>query len=200
MKNKFKLFIKTFIICSFTFAFFVGVGYYYLSKSFTEANNEASKVPYTQSLSENRGILLCCNNEKVFFYLDFLENKLVVSLSPETAENGLIYGYTHDYTLEGNNILISNVIDCVGGVELLIEDQKLRYTGLQVTELLKRSNSTDLRREIIIDACKKISEYGIGNEFFSIIVNYSKTQLNFSECYLWREYLPQLCENLYFID
>ncbi len=200
MKSKFKLFLKTFIACSLTFAIFVGSGYLYLSKTFKQVDSEALKVPYTQTLSENKGILLKCNNESVFFYLNFLENTLVVSLNPEKAENGQIFGYSHDYTLDGNNNLISNIIDCVGGVELSGQDGKLRYTGFQLSELLKQSNSRELRREIITDACKKIAEYGIGNEFFSSIVNNSNTELKFSECYLWREYLPQLCANLHFID
>ena len=200
MKNKFKLFLKTFIICSVSFAVFVSAGYYYLSKSFTQADNEASKVPYSQTLTQNKGVLLTCNSEKIFLYLDFLENKLVVSLNPEPSKDNKIYGYTHDYTLKGDNTLITNIIDDLGGVEILIEDTKLRYTGLQVTELLKQSNSETLRREIIVDACGKIAEYGIGNDFFSTLVNDSETELKFSECYLWREYLPQLCANLHFID
>lgn len=200
MKSKFKLFLKTFIICSLSFAVFVGAGYLYLSNSFKAADNEVLNVPYSQTLSENKGVLFICNGKKIFFYLDFIENKLVASLNPEKAENGEIYGYSHDYTLEGNDSLISNIIDCVGGVEVFAEEGKLRYTGFQVVELLKQSNSKELRREIIKDACEKIAEYGIGNEFFSSIVNNSKTELKFSECYLWREYLPQLSANLHFID
>ncbi len=200
MTGKLKLFLKTFIICSVACAVFVGTGYLYLSKSIKQADNEVLNIPYRQTLSENKGILLVCNGENVFFYLDFIDNKLVVSLSPDKARNGEIYGYSHNYTLEGNDTLISNIIDCVGGVELLVEDGKLRYTGLQVVKLLKQSNSKELRRDIIKDTCKKIAEYGIGTDFFSTIVNKSKTDLKFSECYLWREYLPQLCENLNIID
>ncbi len=200
MNSKFKLFLKTFIACSLAFTVFVGAGYLYLSKNFKQADNDVENVPYNQTLSENKGILLNCNNETLFLYLDFLENKLLVSLSPENSQNGKIYGYTHDYTIESENTAIANIIDCVGGVELLVEDTKLRYTGAQVSKLLKQSNSKELRRDIVTNACEKIALYGIGNEFFSGVLNNSKTELKFSECYLWREYLPQLCANLHFID
>lgn len=200
MNSKFKIFLKTFIICSLTFAICVGAGYLYLSKNFKQADNDVENVPYNQTLSENKGILLNCNHESVFFYLDFLDNKIVVSLSPENPQNNKIYGYSHDYTIESDNTLITNIIDCVGGVELFVEETKLRYTGIQVSELLKKSNSKELRCDIITKVCEKIELYGIGNEFFSSILNNSKTELKFSECYLWREYLPLLCGNLHFIN
>ena len=200
MNIKFKLFLKTFITCLLSFAIFVGSGYIYLSKKFKQANNDVNNVPYSQTLSENKGILFNCSNEKFFLYLDFLENKLVVSLTPEISSNSNIYGYSHDYTINGDSTVINNIIDCVGGVELIYEDTKLRYTGLQVNQLLKRSHSKELRRDIISKVSEKIVTYGIGNEFFSGILNNSITELKFSECCLWRDYLPQLCENIIFID
>lgn len=200
MKNKFKLFIKTFIVSSLVCVIFIATGYLYLSKSFKEADNEVENIPYSQTLSENKGILLLCNGESVFFYLDFLENKVIVSLNPEKSDNGLIYGYTYDYTLDVNSALISDIIDYIGGVELSQDGEKIRYTGFQANDLLKQSNSKELRREIIKDIGKKIAFYGVDNEFFSILVNNSKTELKFSECYLWRDYLRKMCDNLNFID
>ncbi len=200
MKHSFKLFLKTFIICSFIFAFFIGIGYFYLNESIKETDNKAEKIPYSQTPSENKGVLLCFGEENIFLYLDFIESKLIVSLKPEQSFQNQIYGYSHDYTVSADKSLIVEIVDNIGGVELEIENQKLRYTGLQVKELLNRSASIELRRDIIKDVCKKIYEYGVDSSFFSSIINLSDTSLKFSECYFWKDYLPKLCANTHFID
>ncbi len=200
MKEKVRLFFKTFIICSMCFVIFIGVGYFYLSKNFEETDNKAENIPYTQTLTENAGILLCENGNSTFFYLDFSDKVLTVSLTPEDSFEGRIYGYSHNYTVTANWDLIIAIIDNVGGVELEVESEKLRYTGLQVAELLKRSNSLELRRQVIIAACEKIRKYGVNSAFFGDVINKSETNLNHTDCYFWHEYLGEICANIRFID
>lgn len=200
LNKTFRCFLKTFVICSMCFVIFTGVGYYYLNKNIIDIDKEVQNEPYYQSITENKGILLTLNNVNTFFYLDFLENKLTVSLKPQFYESQNVYGYSCDYKVKGDNELLSLIIDNVGGVELKIEDEKLRYTGIQVANLLNHTDSIELRREIISSVCNKIAKYGVNSGFFGDIINNSETELTLFECYFWDDHFKEICNNIVFID
>ncbi len=200
MKNNFKLFLKTFFICTISFLIFLSLGYFYLSDNIKEIDSNTENIPYNQVPSENVGILFSWVDEEAFFYLDFFESKLIVSLNPDKTNDGMINGYSHTYTVNANDMLIVDCIDNIGGVELLYNDEKIRYTGIQLLELLKRTNSLQVRRDIIKEAVEIFENYGISSSFFSDVITNSNTNLKLSDSYFWADYLPLLCENLYFID
>lgn len=181
------------------FSVFLGFGYFYLNKNITDVNQNTEKIPYEQTLTENKGILLTINGRQTFVYLDFIESKTVVSLSPQTGENN-IYGYPCDYTVIGSDELIIKIIDNVGGIELKQNGAYLRFTGLQVCEVLKRSNSNDLRKEVITAVCQNIVKYGVNKAFFTDVINNSKTNLNVTDCFFWDKHLGKVCMQLNFID
>lgn len=179
---------------------FVGTGFYYLNKNFETANQVTEKVPYKQNLCDNKGVLFAINNKEIFVYLDFLESKIIISLNPEKSDEGKIYGYSHEYTVTGNDDLVVALIDNIGGIELDADGEKLRYTGVQVCELLKRSDSLELRRNIITEVCKKIERFGVDSSFVVHIINNSENNINLGDCYFWDENLAEVCSNLHFID
>ena len=182
------------------FAIFIGTGYFYLNKKIKTVNQNLDNVPYSQENNENKGILFSLLGKETFVYLDFFESKVVISINPEKSFEGQIYGYSHDYTVTAGDELIISIIDNVGGVELVSEGESLRYTGLQVAELLKRTSSTDFKKSLISEICKKIAKYGVDSNFFTDILNNSETNLNLAECYFWSESLYKLCANPHFID
>ena len=143
MKSKFKLFLKSFIISSMFCAVLIGIGYFYMQKNLAPAQNEIKNVPYKQQTCENKGILLEIDGDKTFFYLDFENNELLVSIFPEEELKNEIYGYSVDFNVSGDYNILSDMVDYVGGIELEIKQQKYRYTGIQIAEI-----------------------YNVGNEFF----------------------------------
>lgn len=200
MKREYKLFLKTFMICSFICVFLVGVGYFYLNRTSQKVNSSPQNIPYYQTYPESKGILFSLGGSNTFIYLDFSDRKLTVSLTPEESFENQIYGYSHDYTINGDNNLAAFIIDNVGGINLTQNGEKLRFTGNQVCELLKRSDSVELRREIINGITANIAEYGVGDKFISDIINNCETKLKYSECYFWDDYLQDICKNVNYID
>jgi hypothetical protein len=179
---------------------FLSIGYFYLNKSLVTANTEKKNVPYTQQINENTGVLLNLGGEESFYFLDFENKRLSASLTPEEQTENEIYGYPVTFKINADTNLIALIIDYVGGVDLTLENETYRYTGLQVKDLIETTNSKDLRREVIKSICSKISENGIETDFFTKILENSDTDLKFTDCYFWAKEIDTLCQNLWFID
>ncbi len=200
MKAKTKLFFKTVIISSWCCAVFVGAGYYYINKSLEPVQNNTESVPYYQQKADNAGVLLEIDGLPTFLYFDFENEKLIASINPDVANSGNIYGYTVDYTVKTDISVLGDIIDYVDGIELSINDTVLRYTGVQVVELMSVSTSDDLKKAILKGIALKISQNGIGADLFLNIIEKSKTDLKLPDCYFWAESMNELCRNLQIID
>lgn len=200
MKKKNNRFIKTILACSICFFIFLGIGYLFLDKNFYNTDTDIENVPYTQQAPENAGILLDINNTKTFFYLDFQNEKLIVSLKPEAEQMGEIYGYPLDYKITTTNEILGQITDYLNGIELTKENATFRYTGAQILDLLKTNDLELLERDLITAICKKITRNTIRVDFFALVIQNSKTELSLIDCYFWADYMDEICKNVYFID
>ncbi len=200
LKRNTKLFFKTVIISAWCCTVFVGMGYYYLNKSFTQTENKTENIPYSQEVNENVGVLFKIGNQEAFFNLDFFNKRIIVSLTPEKPTDSKIYGYPHDFTVQGESEVLINIIDYLNGLELTTDNEKYRYTGSQVVDLIYTQKLKDYEREIIKAICERISKQGVGTDFFADIINNSVTDLKLPDCYFWADEMSTLANNLHFID
>lgn len=199
MKNKIKKFLKSVIFTVTSCLFFVAIGYFYLQENFTQTDTETQSVPYYQQISDNVGILFKINDDFTFLYLDFEREVLTVSISPDVDEEE-VYGYSVDYKLESDLDLVREIVDYVGGLELTVDDETLRYTGFQVVEILSTSKTQDLKRAIVNEIISKIAQNGVGTDFFVSLIENSKTDLSVWDCYYWKDGLKKLSLNPQMID
>ena len=196
MKRKLFGIIKLVFICIVCCSLFVGGGYFYLRQSFKETENKASSVPYSFSAPENKGVMLDICDNLTFLYLDFGEERLKVIIPPEAEYDGEIYGYPIDFTVKTDYRFVSKLIDCADGIELDISGETLRYTGVQVADVLSRTVDTaELKRKIIITLLKKIGENGLDGELFNYLVGDTDTDITVPDCYYWERYITKLCKN-----
>jgi hypothetical protein len=200
MRRNVKQSIKLVLIFLAVFSAFVGFGYFYLNDNSEVTNNVTSSIPYKPEPPQNAGILLTINGDETFFYLDFFNEKITVSLKPEEPFNNEIYGYSFDYKIESDSSLISYVVDYVGGIDLKVENQDLRLTGEQVKALYDGNVSLDFKKEIIEVLAGKFTQTFVGVEFFSDIINATQTDLKIIDCYFWDDYFNKVCNNLHFIE
>ena len=200
MSKSLKLFLKTVIISLFCGVIFFAVGYYYLTRNFETTVNEVENVPYTQVTEENKGILLIINNEETFINLDFYNKKITVCLLPENSENEKILGYPKNFTIEASEEVLIKIIDYIDGLELIINNEKIRCTGTQVLELFYENKIKDFERVIIKSIFERIAQKEIGVDFFTMIISNSTTDLKLKDCYFWSEEFAVLCKKIEFID
>jgi len=202
LKKSTKVFFKTVIISAWCLSVFLGIGYYYLSKNLTPTEVETPDVPYYQEAPQNAGILFELLGEKTFIYLDFEDGKLTVCLNPVNDElnDGDIYGYTVDYNITADLEYIEKLVDYLDGIDLTLENQPLRYTGVQVVNLLVKDKELLYKPYILKAIINKTALNGIGKDFLLETVETCKTNLTVPDVYYWPEYIKIICSNLQIID
>lgn len=202
MKRNTKLFLKTVIISAWCLAVFLGIGYYYLSKNLTETEIKAPNVPYYNQTPQNCGLLFEILGEETFVYLDFENSKITVSLYPQeiVEDTNEIYGYPLDFRINADVDFIADLVDYLEGIELDFENRTLRYTGVQVVDIIFADKDFELKPQILKSICEKIAENGMEKDMFLYIVENCETNLTVPDFYYWPEYIKNLCANLHIID
>ncbi len=200
--NGFIRLLKLLTICLCTGIIFVGTGYLYLDKKLEPTENKTSSVPYSKALPENAGVKFEMCGKGLLVYMNFEENQLSFIFDDKgVTAGGMLYGYSVDYIIEGELDLLAGIIDILGGIELESKDEILRYTGVQVSDMLSRqTNSDKLIREIILKLTQKIQKTGFKTEDFLYIINNSNTNLTVPDCYYWSEYISALCSDVQIVN
>lgn len=171
---------------------FAASAYFYLKNDETVRQSAVpeSNIPYS-SAPDNAALLFDLPHGKILFELKFNENVLSVTVDPDDAD------CTEDcFTVAGDEQLVIGMIDRVGGIELLADGELLRFTGIQVIELLERAERPqELRNRVLKEYLKKVGQVGLTRRDFVFIIENSKTGLTVPDCFYWHEYMPELCNN-----
>ncbi len=203
LKKNTKLFFKAFTVSLLCLLFFIGVGYFYLEQSFTApTENKTESVPYYSQVPQNCGILFEIYGEKTFVYLDFENSKISSLLYPYEIDENIdsIYGYSIDYKISTNLDFIADLVDYLEGIELTIDNQVLRYTGVQVADIVLNDKEKIHKSHILKAITKKIAKNGIGKDMLLHIVENCDTNLTVPDFYQWPEHLKAISSNLQIID
>ncbi len=202
MKNKVLGILALIFIFSMLCVFMVSGGYFYLRRNIGASENLVSEVPYTFSEPEEEGILVECGGRQVFFYLNFNDSCLSIVFPPhldQTAKE--VYGYPINHTVRSDDSLLVEAIDELNGIELTQGGESLRYTGVQVTEMLSyMADTIEMEREILTALTQKIAQNGFDRQSFLELIENSETDLTVPECYFWSDYLIALCKNVNFVN
>ncbi|MBQ3817178.1 MAG: hypothetical protein II802_02765, partial [Clostridia bacterium] len=106
------------------------------------------------------------------------------------------YGYKINYRVSSDISLLAGIIDLVDGIEIPIENEKLRYTGVQIADLVSTTVEKQvLKREITTALFDKISEVGLQKSDFVYIIENSETDLTVPQCYYWDEKIREMAQN-----
>ena len=194
MHNKRKNFFKSFIVSLVCLIIYVGSGYLYLNSKVEPVKNVTPSVPYYSEEPENVGLLVDIEGDKTYLFLDFYYNKINVIFDAESyVKDNNIMGHPIDHSVTADYGLLAGIIDRLGGIELESEEGVLRYTGVQVVDLLLKSKDYQkLERSVTRKIFEKIGENGFSKEDFLYIIENSNTTLTFPVCYYWVDYISEL--------
>ena len=182
--SSFKIFLKTFVISGWCLVLFIGLGYYYIDSQNIKVENEAESVPYYSQVPENKSVLIKMGTRSVHLFMDFEAMETTVTINPDA--------YSADYTVEADYSLLSDICNYFDGINLMYEAETLRYTGEQVVDLLSSDNSEKIRIDIISAIFLKMSEQGVGADFFNMIITKSKADMKMPDCYFWCEFMDDI--------
>ena len=196
--------IKIFIfLLAFGAVIFTG-GFFWLSGILnqTQVSNSAESIPYYTPIPENCGILFDICGDKTLFYLDFQQETISVAFADEyNQDDSEFCGFTVDYTVKSDYNLVGYLTDAAGGIEMDIDGEVLRYTGVQITQMLEYSSvSRDIKDKICSQIVLGIAENGFTKEDLLYIVENSDTDLKFNVGYPWVEYIQELCGFARFVN
>lgn len=202
LKRNTKIFFKTVIISAFCLTVFIGVGYYYLSQNLIKTETEVEQVPFYQESPQNVGLLLDVLGDKTFVYLDFENNKMAVSLFLNESEitDDKIYGYSLDYKINADINFIADFVDYLEGIELTLETETLRYTGVQVADIILSDREKQFKQQIVTAILHRISQNGLGKDIFLEIIEKCETNLTVPDFYHWPDYIKKLAKNTNIIE
>lgn len=197
MKKRTLDLLRIIFVCFSCAVIFIFTGYFYLTANLQNkrAETKTESIPYVPQKPENCGVLLNILGNAVLFYLDFESETLPVMIIDKQANlsDESFYGYPANYKINGDYTLVEAIIDRIDGIELEIDGEVLRYTGVQVADMLSRTNDNVLKRMVIESALEKISKTGFSKSDFVYIIENSETNLTIPVCYYWAEYMQNLC-------
>ena len=197
--------LKTAFVVFFCFLLFFGGSWAYLEM--TLKSNESSvdtkdyTVPY-DSAPDNCGLLLEAPLEsRWLIFLDFEKERIMIleasALKSDSTEH---LGYSVDYRIGADYELIAAVIDRVGGIELNIDGTHLRYTGVQVCDLLCSNDSKEIQKQVFLAFFENVSKNGFSKNDFAYIMDNSDTDLTMPVCFDWPQRLSQMCRSVSFVN
>lgn len=184
---------------------FFGAAYAYLNYNFNNQTAKADQKDYTvpyKNLPDNSGIaFLLPDGNGVMAYLDFENSCInVVNIENYDRNNNMYYGYTVDYIIETDYQLIGGIVDRVGGVNVEINGETLRYTGVQIIDLISVNSDVNIKMQIIIQIFKQISKNNFSTDDFVYIIENSKSNLSIIDCIYWLDYIDEMSRNINFVN
>ena len=196
MKKRMKKVLKigVFLLC---FELIIlGCGYLYLDSRLkkTTANEPINSIPYYTQIPENKTVLLTVCQDKILIYLNFKEELINIIFLENDAES---YGYTVDYNLSCDYEMVGYLVDIAGGIEI----DNLRYTGVQIIEMLEYNEQGIGTKQLITqNIIEGIANRGFTKENLLYIIENSETDLGFAESFDWVDFIPKLCRLVRFVN
>lgn len=184
---------------------FFGISYgylrYHINKTLTEADQKEYAVPYERR-PDNKGIAFVFpDNSATLVFLDF-ENLCIrlLDIPQFEAQKTEYNGYTVDYEVEMNLTLVEGIVDRVGGIDLEIDGVVMRYTGVQVAELISAKDGNSLKQQLLSQIFEQIEKNNFSKEDFVYIIENSENNLSFIDCIFWLDYLKDMSGRISFIN
>ena len=204
MKKKYDVYFKIFIssitfaaVLILTFSITVGV------KSKT-VNESIENVPYkVEEAPLFWGVLINFKGGKsVYLAFDAERNSTSVLILPESANEEAVaeYGYAVSTFSSADFDFLSSLIDSFGGIELNSDGETFNFTGVQISEMLKKSNDTEFKKRVINKLLSKIKNQGLKKDNILLLIEETETKLTFPEGYYLNETVNNSLGSVRFIN
>lgn len=183
----------------------MGAAYGYLKYNFDKQIKDADQkdytVPYVQTPESCGIVFVYPDNSATLVYLDFNEESIrLLDIEAFDSTRPEYYGYTADYTVHTSYELIEGIVDRVGGIEIEYQGEKMRYTGVQVIEMISYGKVDNIKRQILLQIFDKISKNSFSKDDFVYIIENSESDLSFIDCINWLDHLKGMSGRINYIN
>lgn len=197
--------LKRAFIVFFSGLIFFFCSYVYLNlnlKNDTQAADQKDyTVPYEQ-VPQNACVVFVFPSDNAYFVnLDFESRNIkLVTLENFDPKNQNHYGYTADYMVECDYQLLVGLIDRIGGVNLTLEKETLRYTGVQVIDLIATGSFKKIKTQLLSQIFDQIAKNGFSKEDLVYIIENSESNLSVVDCIYWLDYIVDMSSRVSFVN
>ncbi|MBO4734483.1 MAG: hypothetical protein J5662_08405 [Clostridia bacterium] len=201
MKKFFKIALTFFLSASI----FFGCSYFYLYNSLKKTEKAAEKkqenIPYYETpVSCGLHFLLPAGKE-ILIFLDFEERiAYIIDINKNAVAEEGYAGYGFDYDFHVDYAVLSALIDRLGGIDLTVNNEPLRFTGVQVCDALCKNTSPEFPFETVFAVCERISQNGFSSDDFVFLIENSETTLTVPVCIYWQDYIKDMFADAVFVN
>ncbi len=198
LRAAFAVFLSISIFSAFVY------GYLYINMKSEEnkADTKEQSIPYEYPNPDNIGLLFEINEkEQTLIYLDFEGDCIhLLDISKEDISPS-DYGFPTDYKITANYDTVKTAIDIVGGIDLEIDGEALRYTGVQIVDILSTTVDVNaLSRQIFLNFFTKVSKNGILREDLISIFKTTSSDISVPDYYRWADYLKDMSRRVSYVN
>ena len=112
----------------------------------------------------------------------------------------MYFGYIIDFIVEIDYQFIGGIVDRVGGVNIDVNGEILRYTGVQVINLISENSDKNIKTQLITQIFKQVSKNNFSKSDFIYIIQNTKSNLTVVDCIYWLDYIDEICNKINFVN
>lgn len=204
MKN-ISIYSKILVVCTVFLVVLLSVFSLSLKTELRPANETPQNIPYVSDDSPDFfGVLLRFSGAKsVYLGFDKNEGKTTVIMLENSADKAAVnaYGYEADCIADADFDFLARFIDNFGGMNLTDSaGETFKYTGVQITELLKKSNDVDFKKTVITGLLTAMKTEGVERADLVLFLEQCSTNLNFPSIYYLHDTLNSSLKSLSFVN
>lgn len=205
MKKETSVYIKVLVVCACLFFVLVSVFSVSVGLSRKPVQQISEKVPYISEESpEAFGVLIGFSGaQSIYLRFDRLEQKTTVIMLPNnaTVSTVLEYGYYVDSETNANFDFLARFIDNFGGIELNTgADGIFKYTGVQITEMLKGTNDAVFKKTVISKVLSGMKQKEVSRADLLMLIENTDTDLNFPNAYYLHDTINSALNTVTFVN
>ncbi len=204
MKKEASVYLKILIICACLFLVLASVFGVSVGVTTKPVQEIEENVPYISDEAPSFfGLLMRFEGaQSVYFAFDKQSRKTTVIMLPNNADSSSVleYGYYVDCVSHADFDFLARFIDNFGGIELNTDSGLFKYTGVQITEMLKKTNDIHFKKTVINRVINNISEKTLERADLLMLIEGTDTDLNFPSAYYLHDTINSALSTVSFVN
>ncbi len=205
MKKQTSVYLKILVICACFSLVLMAVFGVSVSMTPKPVQEIQENVPYVSAdAPEFFGILMRFKGAKsIYFGFNKEEQKTTVIILPNSAEAKSVteYGYDVDCQADASFDFLARFIDNFGGIELNTgTDGVFKYTGVQITEMLTKTNDDTFKKTVISKVLSNMKQQGLNRADLVMLIEGTDTDLTFPSAYYLHDTINSALGTLTFVN
>ena len=204
MKNT-SIYAKILVVCMCFLVVLLAVFSLSLKTGVKPTAETPNNIPYvSDDAPEFFGVLIRFSGAgSVYLAFDRNEAKTTVILLPNSAKESEVtnYGYHTNCIADANFDFLARFIDNFGGIELTDgQGETFKYTGVQITEMLKKTNDIVFKKTVITKLLMAMENKGVERSHLVSFIEQCETGLNYPSIYYLHDTLNSALSYVSFVN